>query len=304
MVISDTASEYLMDTDFEDETEDEYIEVEMVKVSKLEPTEIADYVNSLKDMAKYWYDTYFPKLSTNLTLEERVWVDRLNRIGIGHFRPLITVIISRRDFTIDERIKAFKAIERFIFICFRIGNFNASFCSSDYYRASRSIYLKEMTISDLVEDIAETTDYNIEYAIPNFVTKIEKFFSNNGGGFYSWNSIKYFMYEYEYSIAKKNNIDKVSWDMFTKTEKDKVSIEHIFPQTPTKYYWRNQYRQFDDEEKEMLAGALGNLLPLSQSVNSSLQNDSFEDKKTSKTSGRRGYENGSHSEIEISKEKD
>ena len=47
---------------------------------------------------------------------------------------------------------------------------------------------------------------------------------------------------------------------------------------------------------------MGNLLPLSQSVNSSLQNDSFEDKKTSKTAGRRGYENGSHSEIEVSKE--
>jgi len=92
--------------------------------------------------------------------------------------------------------------------------------------------------------------------------------------------------------------------MFTKTEKDKVSIEHILPQTPTKYYWRNQFRQFDDEEIELLSCALGNLLPLSQSINSSLQNDSFEDKKTSKSSGRRGYQNGSHSEIEVSKETD
>ena len=41
-------------------------------------------------------------------------------------------------------------------------------------------------------------------------------------------------------------------------------------------------------------------MPLSQSVNSSLQNDSFENKKASITNGRRGYEDGSHSEIEIS----
>lgn len=41
-------------------------------------------------------------------------------------------------------------------------------------------------------------------------------------------------------------------------------------------------------------------MPLSQSVNSSLQNDSFEDKKSSNTKGRRGYEDGSHSEIEVS----
>ena len=117
-----------------------------------------------------------------------------------------------------------------------------------YYRASRSLYLNEMTLEDLVSDIVETTDANIEYAIPNFVTKIEKYFSN-GGGFYYWNSIRYFLYEYETSLAQKNNIDRIgSWEMFTKTEKDKVSIEHILPQTPSKYYWQNQYRQFTDEE--------------------------------------------------------
>ena len=83
-----------------------------------------------------------------------------------------------------------------------------------------------------------------------------------------------------------------------------MSIEHILPQTPTKFYWRNMFRQFKGAEIKMLSGALGNLLPLSQSVNSALQNDSFEDKKHSKNTGRRGYENGSHSEIEVSKLQD
>ena len=79
-------------------------------------------------------------------------------------------------------------------------------------------------------------------------------------------------------------------DLIQKAEKDKVSIEHILPQTPTKHYWRNQFRQFSEAEIEQLSGALGNLLPLSQSVNSSLQNDSFYDKKSSNSSGRRGYD--------------
>lgn len=303
VLMSELPNGYVMDTDYEEEDDVGDTETETIEVSKLAPTEIADYVNSLKNMAKYWYDTFFPTKSENLTKEEQIWVDKLNRIGIGHFRPLVTVIISRRDFSPEERIESFKAIERFIFICFRIGNFNASFCSSEYYRASRSLYLNEMTLEDLVADIVETTDANIEYAIPNFVTKIEKHFSN-GGGFYYWNSIRYFLYEYETSLAQKNNIDRIgSWEMFTKTEKDKVSIEHILPQTPSKYYWQNQYRQFTDEEVEMLTGALGNLIPLSQSVNSSLQNDSFYDKKTTKA-GRRGYENGCHSEIEVAKYND
>lgn len=305
VAVADDSLTVVSDTDYDSDTdiEDESGEVETVEVSKLEPGEILDYANSLKYMAKYWYDTFFPFQSENLSDDEKVWVDRLNRIGFGHFRPLIMAVISRRDLKPEKRIELYTAVERFIFICFRLGYFNATFRSSEYYRASRSIYLKEMDIDDLINDINETTDANIEYALPNFITKIEKHFDNKGG-FYYWNSIKYFLYEYEYQLAKKNNLDKVSWEMFTKTEKDKVSIEHILPQTPSRFYWRNQFRQFSGEEIELLSCTLGNLLPLSQSINSALQNDSFEDKKTSKNGGRRGYQNGSHSEIEVAKESD
>lgn len=248
VVIGESSEEDAIAVDYDTEdTTEESAEPEVLEVSKLGPAEISAYVNSLKDTVKYWYDTFFPMQSDNLSKEEKLWVDRLNRIGIGYFRPLVMVIISRRDLSEEQRIDAFKAIERFIFICFRLGYFNATFRSSEYYRAARSIYLKQMDISDLVDDITETTNANIEYAIPNFITKIEKHFDNMGG-FYYWNSIKYFLYEYEFHLAQKNNLDKVSWEMFTKTEKDKVSIEHILPQTPTKYYWKNQFRQFDDEE--------------------------------------------------------
>lgn len=289
--------------DDEDDSNVSGLDTIEIEVSKLEPKEIASYVNSLKDMAKYWYDTFFPNQSENLSSDEKIWIDRLNRIGIGHFRPLIMVLISRRDVDTEKRIEVLKAIERFIFICFRLGYFNATYKSSEYYRAARSIYLKQIEIDILLNDIVESTNRNIEYAIPNFITKIEKHFDDKGG-FYYWNSIKYFLFEYELQLAQKNNIDKVTWNMFTRTEKDKLTIEHILPQTPTKYYWRNQFRQYDADEIELLSCALGNLLPLSQSINSSLQNDSFFDKKTSKDLGRRGYENGSHSEIEISKETD
>lgn len=304
MVVDDTPASVIdAEYDIDSDGDEDSGEVEKIEVSKLEPGEILDYVNSLKDMAKYWYDTFFPLQSENLTDDEKVWVDRLNRIGIGHFRPLIMAVISRRDLKPEKRTELFTAVERFIFICFRLGYFNATFRSSEYYRAARSICHKEMDIDELINNINETTDANIEYALPNFITKIEKHFDNKGG-FYYWNSIKYFLYEYEYQLAKKNNLDKISWEMFTKIEKDKVSIEHILPQTPSKFYWRNQFRQFSGEEIEWLSGALGNLLPLSQSINSALQNDSFEDKKTSKNGGRRGYQNGSHSEIEVAKETD
>lgn len=303
-VAVDDFSASINDVEYDADIENEEAgDTDSKDVSKLEPADILDYVNSLKDMAKYWYDTYFPLQSANLSAEEKIWVDRLNRIGIGYFRPIVMMAISRRDIASTKRTELFTAIERFIFICFRLGYYNAAFRSSEYYRAARSVYKNEMKIDDLIADITEVTDSNIEYAIPNFVTKIEKHFDNKGG-FYYWNSIKYFLYEYEFHLAKKNNLDKVSWELFTKTEKDKVTIEHILPQTPSKYYWRNQFRQFSSEEIELLSCALGNLLPLAQSINSALQNDSFDDKKTTKKGGRRGYRDGSHSEIEVAQEKD
>lgn len=303
-VLVELETEPVISDDVTDADDADIVEVEKpetIEVSKLLPKEIENYVNSLKDMAKYWYDTYFPFESVNLTVDEQKCIDRLNRIGIGYFRPLVTVVISRRDISPSSKIKLFEAIERFIFIAFRLGNFNASYGSSDYYRASHKVYVKEKNVDELCREIYDRTTNDIAFATQNFVTRIEKYFSS-GNGYYGWNSLRYFFYEYEAKLAEKNNIDRFcTWAMFTKSEKDKVSIEHILPQTPTKFYWRNMFRQFKNSEIKMLSGALGNLLPLSQSVNSALQNDSFEDKKHSKTAGRRGYENGSHSEIEISK---
>ena len=61
---------------------------------------------------------------------------------------------------------------------------------------------------------------------------------------------------------------------------------------------------FNEVEKKWLSASLGNLLLLSQSINSSLQNDSFPDKKNPSPESPRGYVNGSHSEIEVAQEAD
>ena len=59
------------------------------------------------------------------------------------------------------------------------------------------------------------------------------------------------------------------------------------------------------EDRLRYNGTLGNLLLLSTSINSSLQNDSFAAKKHPKRDAdgkklRNGYSDGSHSEIEVS----
>ncbi len=89
-------------------------------------------------------------------------------------------------------------------------------------------------------------------------------------------------------------------NLFKKDEKDKVSIEHIYPQTDTNEYWVERFGNYTDTQRKYLNGSLGNLLPLSLSINVKLQNYSFDDKKHG-LDRTRGYENGSHSEMQVAK---
>lgn len=262
----------------------------------LQPKEIIDYVNSLNETAEYWYYTFYPEKCPYITEEEQVWIEKLNRIGIGYFRPIVAVsLIPRLEYSKDERIAFYKAVERFIFITFRMAMYQSSYKSSDYYRKTHGVYMENMSLSDVTEDLINTTNENAADAVRVFVTRMNKRFISQDG-FYSWRELRYFLYEYEYSLASKYKLDKLSWADLTKVVKDKITVEHILPQTPTKLYWRNNFRQFTPEEIKTLSASLGNMLPLSQSINSKLQNDSFDDKKA------RGYSNGCHCEIEISKE--
>lgn len=262
----------------------------------LQPKEIIDYVNSLNETAEYWYYTFYPEKCPYITEEEQVWIEKLNRIGIGYFRPIVAVsLIPRLEYSKDERIAFYKAVERFIFITFRMAMYQSSYKSSDYYRKTHEVYMENMSLSDVTEDLINTTNENAADAMRVFVTRMNKRFISQDG-FYSWRELRYFLYEYEYSLASKYKLDKLSWADLTKVVKDKITVEHILPQTPTKLYWRNNFRQFTPEEIKTLSASLGNMLPLSQSINSKLQNDSFDDKKA------RGYSNGCHCEIEISKE--
>lgn len=109
---------------------------------KLEPKDIADYVNSLKDVAKYWFYSHFPQFS-NFSDEEKLWLERLNRIRIGYFRPLVTVALALgKDVPSSERIDLFRAIERFIFLSFRMASYQSSYQSSHYYRITRQVYME------------------------------------------------------------------------------------------------------------------------------------------------------------------
>lgn len=282
--------------------EDEVKEPTIVEESdaKLTPTEIKEYVQSLKSVAKHWYYSFNPDQSTSMNEEEIKWVQKLNRIGINYYRTLVVASFANQNVTSDQRIRLFKVIEKSIFLFFRMAKWQSSYQSTISYNYARELMKGETDIETIISSLEEKFRSNENEATETFVTKISTLFKNYDG-FYSWSALRYFLFEYEMSFYEKTYVAKLTdWNAFTKNDKDYISIEHIFPQTPTRWYWRNQFRDYTDAiERHHLTNSLGNLLALSQSVNSALQNDEYEQKKEGSNKRSRGYKNGSHSEVEV-----
>lgn len=307
--------EFEVVTDSEDESDEETEDSTetQVYISKLKPGEIEDYITSLQSAAVHWYNTFNPVNNTDLTKKEQLWIDRLNRLGIAYFRPLVTASYLNEDIDEKDRVKLLTAIERFIFLGFRVSRSFSTYRNSEFYRAARLVANGEMEVEEVVQLLEKRLSFSFyEWEVDGktyfdkdyFQKYINKHFQN-GGGYYWWNGLRYFLYEYEMELVRQRGSQKIDWSLFIKTEGDKVSIEHIYPQTPTKPCWTKAFADFKKKEQNILQGSLGNLLPLSCSINSSLQNDCFQDKKHPKLDEkgnkiRLGYNNGSHSEIEVS----
>ena len=291
-----SASEISFETDADEDEADQFVEVlEPVAGEFLQPKEIKDYVNSLNETAEYWYYTFYPDKCDSISSEERVWLDRLNRIGISYFRPIITVsLIPRLKISKEDRIAFYKAIERFIFIDFRMAMYQSSYKSSDYYKKTREVYTGTINLSEVTKDLNDTVNSDVKNAVRVFLAKMDRRFISKDG-FYDWRNLKYFLYEYEYSIAVKEEEEKLSWALLNKVVKDRVTVEHILPQKPDTPYWRDHFIQYSDEEIKTLSASLGNMLPLSKSKNSKLQNEGFDEKK------KRGYKTGCYCELEVAK---
>jgi uncharacterized protein with ParB-like and HNH nuclease domain len=298
--------------DIEEYDDDEEVNTNGQLVSKLSPKEIEEYVGSLKTVAVHWYNTYHPINNPDLTEQEQLWLDRLNRMGMLYFRPLVTTSFVAPNVTSEDRIQLFKAIERFIFITFRLGRYLSTYRNSEFFRAARELRVGSTTIKDIITALDQRMKplfYSPEGQEEEYFdyTHFKKYLQRkyqNGVGFYGWNALRYFLYEYEMEKVRNRGSKKIDWSLFVKSSKDKVSIEHILPQTPSKDCWKEVVNGWEPKELNLLTNSLGNLLPLSMSINSSLQNDCFLDKVNPKYGDdgnkiRQGYKDGSHSEIEV-----
>lgn len=281
-----------------------------VMVADLRPDEIRNYVKSLKASSVHWFRTFYPELSDGLTQEETEWIQRLNRLGMAYFRPLLMAILKNVNDP-AQRIGIIKEIERFVFVVFRLTQSRSNYRSSEFSNAVRAIDRGDMDLAELKERLRDRMSFTFtdagHFANDDFYLLLQKKFEN-GQGYYGWPGLRYFLYEYELSLLSGSRQKKVDWTDLFKTPKDRITLEHIYPQTETAA-WKAAFKGVRKREREAYRNSLGNLLLLSSAINSSLQNDAFAEKKNPKftrdgTKLRNGYADGSHSEIEVSHHED
>ena len=289
--------------DFEGEdVENETTETEETSIEslgELSPDKIKKYVDSLKDSAVHWFNLHYPDDADDLSQAEKDALNGLKRIGRGYFRPLIMSLLKNGKGDITKEVNLLNHLERFIFIVFRLCRANANYCETKFCNAARELDEKTLSLEDvwkkLDEEASDFFDKDNTLKSENFQDYLRrKFKEGKKEGFYKWNGLHYFLYEYELELKKDAGYKReLSWEDFLKTPKDKVSIEHIFPQTPENN-WKCFCDEIDEENRYLYNGSIGNLLLLSMVINSELQNHSFKNKVNR-------YQEGSHSEIEIVK---
>ena len=271
------------------------------KKEKLTLGSISKYINSMKSLIPYWYIVQNPD-EYESSGEVRAMLQKLNRLQFVYFKPLITVLLSKKDITESDKVDTLKKIERFIFLHFRLVNYQSTYKNSFFWNLAHKFYINEVTLDEVNEEL-DKIDYLSDNKVANMnaiLNNINRLFKNYKG-YYSWPAKTYFLYEYELYLMNNQANQKIyPENLFKKDEKDKVSIEHIYPQTDTNEYWVERFGNYTDTQRKYLNGSLGNLLPLSLSINVKLQNYSFDDKKHG-LDRTRGYENGSHSEMQVAK---
>ena len=271
------------------------------KKEKLTLGSISKYINSMKSLIPYWYIVQNPD-EYESSGEVRAMLQKLNRLQFVYFKPLITVLLSKKEIAESDKVNTLKKIERFIFLHFRLVNYQSTYKNSFFWNLAHKFYINEVTLDEVNEEL-DKIDYLSDNKVANMnaiLNNINRLFKNYKG-YYSWPAKTYFLYEYELYLMNNQANQKIyPENLFKKDEKDKVSIEHIYPQTDTNEYWVERFGNYTDTQRKNLNGSLGNLLPLSLSINVKLQNYSFDDKKHG-LDRTRGYENGSHSEMQVAK---
>lgn len=257
------------------------------------------YAGDLKSAAEVYFYLSTPA-AAKFSDAEKIALERIGRIrGYGAVHMVLAAFLLESDG--KKRAKFLDAIERYIFCTTIRGGTRYAYGYAGRYLNLEAIKFIKGRIS-----LEELTTYYTNTAEALFkedgIADILLDWTKNGGGYYGWRSINYFLYEYEMSLQERSRTsrEKIDWATFSKEDfqSDYSSVEHIYPQKARSAYWSDRFGSFTSAQRRMLRNSLGNLLALSKPKNSSLSNRPFPEKVKGATE-MIGYSFGSYSENEV-----
>lgn len=268
-------------------------------------SDVYKYVSSLQEAIETWFKMHNPLLS-DLTHDTKIWLDKLNRLGMDPFQPLILAFLQCVS-SETKRVTFLQAVERHLFIM--------SLAERYYYGYSYPLEIDPKTLElaiDLSGDkispekatrvLTDATHAFLKQS--PFMKHIQNRFKSEG--FYKWQGVRYFLFEYnlELQSRSKTKRPKIFWPEFTEQKTDFISVEHIYPQQARDGYWTTRFAGLQQKQREAMRNSLGNLLPLSKPKNSSLSNRPFPEKLDGRGDPVVGYRYGCYAENEVAKEKE
>ncbi len=269
-------------------------------VSDLNHEKINNYVDSLKRSVEVWYYLYNPTENNSLNETEKLYLERLYRLQYFQTWPFLLALYTADNISLDKKEEVLELFERIGFITV-LQNYRISMAKSEKHLAlAKKLLSKKATIDELIKELLDSlTDLEKRIDTKGFLSDL---FSNKG--FYRWEGIRFFLFEYDLDLRSKSKTvkKKINWLDYISEQEDFTSIEHIIPQ---KYelHWKDVLSNYKPKEKEVVINSIGNLLPLSIPKNSSLKNKSFQDKIGIENSTV-GYRYGCYAENEITMFKD
>ena len=302
----DTAADYLISRFMRDDYFKDHLLDDIFSPKRLHSTgddrltvgDLFHYAMDMKATVELYYRASNPDDST-FSGHAKVRLEQINRLA--YYPGFLLAVIALRKFPKDDHIDTLlNAIERFVFLQkFKPYRFNEVRLDQQAVKLCAG----ELELLEVARKLESTCDSFVKSA--EFFESLQRIGKDRG--FYAWNPLRYFMFEYEQYLRSKSKTERavLDWEEFSREDydSDHKTIEHIYPQTGAAAYWRERFNKYLVRERNVLKNSIGNLLPMSKPKNSSLSNKPFPEKKGSATE-HVGYAYGCLSEVEVAQEAD
>jgi hypothetical protein len=241
--------------------------------------DLSTYLTSLNNAITAYCDIYSPRhpqaFSTlNLDSVTRnkllTAADRLHRVGsLATFLPLLMATHAQESRNGQDYLQLVELCEKFAFRVYSWQGRRSNTGESRLFAIGYQLFNRQKKLGTAINDVRRAI---LRYCSD---AQFRERFQSEDTNWYAWSGIKYFLYEYEYHLARQSgDTVKMPWEELVKATK-KDTIEHILPQTIAGIpYWEER---FTPEQHAQHLHDIGNLtLTLN---NPSLSNAPFPKKR-------------------------